>query len=452
MNLRDGMKRIRQTTGRFLKELTMWLVWTVIGASLIFVVLLVGWVIFGALVASILFFLGLMVLVVGLFLFAYFYLANRNYWFTFAKEGKANIVVKGDAFSKALIQWGGFTLDDDQNVVPENQWALDGKTKVNGGAVAENTPGAKKYKETWHPFGGFRYYGFWPIKDILVHTLRWHDIQRTEKGMEPQFHEKKDMDYVLLQPDIYWTKETDVETGYVREGQMERIAVTVEWLVTMRVVNPKKALFRAPVGYIENSLLKLSPLLRAIVTAKDLDSLFLLKGRGEDIWKDLETRNEIQLINDLENDWGLKVEENGIQIWKITPPPEIQRAAARQREQEFESKGRAAKTAGMVIDMFCAQLGAKKGEVQSEFKRNPEAFIRRHETVWEKCWDIAQRQMGIEANAYQDLRTSNALTDIAVILSGGIPRSQKNRPKRDEGGKGEKKEKKGKEEEESEED
>lgn len=393
--------------------------------------------------------LGLIVLAIGLFLFAYWHLAKVNKWFTFAKEGKAKIVVKGDAFSEALIQWKGFSLDDDQNVVPENQWVLNGKTEVNGAAVTENTPGAKKYREHWHPFGGFRYYGFYPIKDILLYDLRWHDVQKTEKGEGPVFHDEKDLDYVLLQPDVYWRGEVDVETGYLRRktgkdaqtaqtqeesGEMERIAVSVDWLITLRVVNPRKALFRAPIGYIENFLLKLSPLLRAFVTARDLDALLLLKGKGKDIWDSLKETQELELIEQLRDEWGIQVDENGIQIWRITPPPDIQKAAAEQRKQEMESKGRAAKTAGMVIDMFCAITGLQKNALQRDYNQNPQAFIGKHNEAWEKSWDIVQRQMGIEANAYQDLRTSNIFADIATILAGGIPGGKR--------GKGEKKEEK----------
>lgn len=439
MNIRNMLKQ-------FLKRLTISVTWILGGALFGFGPLFVGWLIFGSVVGAVSFLLGLIILAIGLFLFAYWYLAKPyvNKWFTFAKEGTSKIIVKGDAFWKALIQWDGFTLDEEENVIPEGVPVKDGKV------VPEGTEGAKKYYEPWHPLGGFRYYGLYPIMDILLYNLRWHDIQKTLKGEEPVFHDEKDLDYVLLQPDVYWRGEVDVETGYLRRKlekdaqaaqmqeeteEMERIAVTVEWLITLRVVNPRKALFRAPIGYIENFLLKLSPLLRAFVTARDLDTLLLLKGKGKDIWDSLKETEELQLIEQLRNEWGIQVDENGIQIWRITPPPDIQRAAAEQRKQEMASKGRAAKTAGMVIDMFCAITGLKKNALQREYNQNPQAFIEKHNEAWKKSWDIVQRQMGIEANAYQDLRTSNVFADIATILAGGIPgakRKEKKEEKEDE--------------------
>ena len=39
------------------------------------------------------------------FLMIWFWLAPRNHFFTFVQESTAKIVVRGDAFSKALIQW-----------------------------------------------------------------------------------------------------------------------------------------------------------------------------------------------------------------------------------------------------------------------------------------------------------------------------------------------------------
>lgn len=399
----------RNVLKQFLKRLTISVIWMLAGTLFVLSILFAGWLIFGSVVGAVLFPLGLIILAIGLFFFAYFYLAKKNYWFTFVREGTAKIVVKGDAFSKALIQWTGFSLDDEQNVVPENEWFLNGKV------IAEGTPGAKRYKEPWRPFGGFRYYGFWPIKDILVHTLRWHDIQKTEKGEAPQFHEK-DLDYILLQPDVYWTKMSKVETGYLREEsggeRMERVPVDVEFLIRMRVVNPFKAIYKAPIGYVENALFVLSPLLRAIITSRDYDSLLRLKGRGKEIWEGL--GEEMVLIQKLRDEWGIGVDEEGIQSRDVIPPAEIQKAGQRERQMELEARGIAASSAGAVIAMMASARGKKTGEIRAEIDSDPE--MKKEFLSFSK--DYIFRKLGIDGGARVDIGVEGAEGIERAVLNG----------------------------------
>lgn len=126
---------------------------------------------------------------IGLFAWVYFGLAEDNLFFTFVKEGTAKVVVKGDQVIKILIQWKGYTLDEQWNVVKEGIPMKDGKK------VPLGTPGAKIYKEKCHPLGGFRYYGFWPIKDIYIYGFTWTGIKEDGKIIH---HEKEVLDYILL--------------------------------------------------------------------------------------------------------------------------------------------------------------------------------------------------------------------------------------------------------------
>jgi hypothetical protein len=185
---------------------------------------------------------------------------------------------------------------------------------------------------SWHPLGGLRFYGLWPILDVGIYHLRWWDLQLAEGGrQESVFHEEV-IDYVLLKPDVYWVK---VEAAETRPP--ERIPLNVEFLVTMRVENPYKAIFVAPINWVENTTTRLSALFRSLVASSSLDELLELKGDPQGIWKRL--GKEPLLQKTLRREWGILVEKGGIEIRDIGIPPEYQEAAAAQRAEAMKAEG-----------------------------------------------------------------------------------------------------------------
>lgn len=262
--------------------------------------------------------------VVGLaaFLLAWFKLAPRNLFFTFVSEGTAKIIVKGDQFSKCLIQWEGHTLDRETWRVVED-------------------------KESWHPFGGLRFYGIWPIWDVFIYLLRWNDVHRAEERNgrieEVRFH-AKNLDYVLLRPDVYWTKlmgaETTPGTAATPEAG-ERIPLDVEFNITMQVINPYKVMFVAPPNWVENVLVRLDAVLRGFVATYTLDELLAMRGgNGEQaetvIWNELGAHPFIQ---ETLGEWGISIPPNGIQIKNIGIPEDIQKAAQSRRTEQLRAEG-----------------------------------------------------------------------------------------------------------------
>lgn len=309
----------------------------------------------------------------------WFVLAPKNYFFTFAKESTAKIVVKGDKFDKCIIQWEGYTLDHGWNVI--------------------------EGEEPWHPFGGFRFYGLWPIWDIFIYRLRWHDVQRTgDTAFEkPEFHDEI-IDYVLLRPDVYWVKIFKAETGGA--GVRERIPVDVEFLTTMRVVNPYKATFVAPIGWVENVMLRLIPVYRGLVADKSVDELLAFKGHGEEFWRYLKEKEAFTgLIKGVfEDQWGVRIEENGVQIKNIDLPDEYQDAAAEQKKQELKAAGRAAEAVGSVIAMLAHARGKSVEKIRAEIDGSPEM----RQEFMNLAKDLVVRKLGIEGKSYLDIRVEGA--------------------------------------------
>lgn len=252
------------------------------------------------------------------FVIAWFVLAERNLYFTFVKEGTAKVVVKGDQVIKILIQWKGYTLDEDWNVVKEGVWIKDGKE------VPPGTAGAKIYKEKWHPLGGFRYYGFWPIKDIYIYEFK---IPKGEsKEGEIILAEKKYLDYILLKEKVYLSEIKDAE-------DINKLPLKIEFLYTIRVVNPYKALFRIE-DWLVAVILRCNAQARDIITRKSYEEwISEPQSMAEELKKRLE---ELKILKEFEQEYGILLKK--VEVKSINPPPGYREATLKKYLAEREKE------------------------------------------------------------------------------------------------------------------
>lgn len=246
-------------------------------------------------------------------------LAPTNRFFTFVKEATAKAVMKAHEFQRALIQWRGYTLRDDN-------WEV----------VSEGTMVAgKTYKEPWHPFGGLRFYGFWPLKDVYIYDLRWTGV--TEAG-EIQRHPKETLDYILLKDDIYWCELLSVEDS-------DLLPLHIELLLTIRIINPYKALFKIE-NWLEAVINRIKPSVRDYVAQDRYKNLVAKK---EAMGGEIQGRLK-DLIEEFKDLYG--VELGKIEVKEIEPP-EAQRketlkkwSAEREKERiEIEAAAEAQRIA-----------------------------------------------------------------------------------------------------------
>lgn len=241
--------------------------------------------------------LGAMLCFLLVFLAIYYWLAPSNRWFTFVKEGTAKIVVRGDKFEKALIQWERHTLDKRWNVV--------------------------RGKEPWHPFGGLRYYGFWPVKDIYLYDFEWTGVK--ESG-EVDHHPKERLDYILLKEDIYYFKIEKAE-------DKELLPMELEIVMTVRVINPYKALFVVQ-NWLEAIINRSRPAVRDAVTKRRYDELIKDKEAvGREIYKILKKR---KLLEEFQNRYGVEVRR--IEVKEINPGKEYREATLKKYLAEREKE------------------------------------------------------------------------------------------------------------------
>ena len=227
---------------------------------------------------------GILTLVVSFFLVAYFWWAPNNLCFTFVQEGTAKAVVFGGQFKCILLQWKGHTLDENWKVVREGS----------------------RHKESWHPLGGFRFYGIWPFWDIHIYQFSWTAV--LESG-ETKRHDKEWLDYVLLMDDVYWFKVDKAEDA-------DLLPLNVECLVTARIVNPYMALF-AVQDWLEAFINRIRPSVRNQMTSKPYKDLTVQTGAiGQDIFMGSEV-----LRKEFNKRYGIEL--RAVQVKEIDPPEDL---------------------------------------------------------------------------------------------------------------------------------
>jgi regulator of protease activity HflC (stomatin/prohibitin superfamily) len=293
--------------------------------------------------------------------------------FTIVGEGTAKAVVRLGGFKKVVMAWRDYELDKEWNVRP----------------VAE-------IGKRFHLPGGLRFIGFWPIDSVYKYKFRWQGIEIVQGREKIEFREKI-LDYILVKPDVYWTKIEAAETA-----PPERIPLDIEFLITARVSNPYKALFIAPPNWLENVLSRLNGLFRDWVATKTLDDILAIRKEPKKIWEELGKSDLIQKT--FKEEWGILIEENGIQIRDVKLPPAYAEAAARERQMELEAKGIAAETVGAVIEMMARARGKEPKEITEEIDKDPKM----REEFLKLAQDLIVRKMGIEGGAYVDIRVIGA--------------------------------------------
>ena len=100
-------------------------------------------------------------------------------------------------------------------------------------------------------------------------------------------------------------------------------------------------------------------------------------------------------------------------ITEIRLPAELEKILIRPDQARLEAdaakevaRRRAIETVRAVVEMICQETGMKIEDVEKELKERPEEFIRQHQDIWQKNWDILHRRMGIDGGAYLDIRAT----------------------------------------------
>ena len=197
---------------------------------------------------------GVIYALVMIFPVIFWGLAEDNICFTFISEGTAKIVTRSGAFRKVLLQWEGRELDGNGYVGLIE--------KPEEGALLQKKKSFSQWLERL--FGGLRFYGLWPLADMLVYEMQWWGVDG--KG-EIDFHEKELLDFVLVRPDLYWGEVTEAEDKNL-------LPLRVEFVITLQIVCPRKALLDIQ-NYLEAVIERLKPAIRDKVTSSSYQELIV---------------------------------------------------------------------------------------------------------------------------------------------------------------------------------
>lgn len=324
--------------------------------------------------------LPFLILVMGIIIFCamiWFILAPNNIVWNFTSEATAKVVVRGDSPQRIFIQWRGYTLDEDWNVVKENE----------------------NHKEPWH-FGGLRFNGVPLLDEVYEYSARWKSIrlQPEEKGKQGEmvkYHEEI-LDFVALRFEVYYIKIYGAETM-----PPERLSLDVEFITTLQVFNPYKVLFVAPYNWLENVMTRLSALYTNWVGTKTLDEILEVKEDEAKLWEEI---GGDELINKTLIDWGIRVADHGVQVRRVDMPSDYQTAIAEEKKQKLKAAGRSAETIGTVLATIAYARGKTIEDIQKEIDGNPE----KQKEFLEMAVDLITRKIAIEGGSYLDIRTEGA--------------------------------------------
>jgi hypothetical protein len=378
------------------------ILWIVLFLIVVVAGIFYGWQ--GIITVGLVYLFGFIIIWVGL--------ARRNICFTFVEEGTAKVIMKAGAFYAIILQWEEHWMDKKYNVWRKTGDEESIKQEFDLEEFTEEEKEKIEYKPPWFMrriFGGLWFYGIWPFFKVYKYQLRWADLHRERDVEKPKYHDEI-KDNVFLRPAVYWTEVKEAETV-----PPERIPVTLNVLITMKVLNPYKFLFIAPSTPIEEVLARIDALIRERVAHLTVDDV--LRMRAETLWegwaeKDIDPFKEEKLVTETLVAWGFKIAEKGVDIKRVILPEEYQEALAIERRRELESLGRAQEIMGTIISSVATATGKTREEIQREFEEEPKEFYQEHKELI----DNIMTKIAIEKGLYYRIESLGAEDSLGSFL------------------------------------
>ncbi|MCX6764926.1 MAG: hypothetical protein NT148_00050 [Candidatus Nealsonbacteria bacterium] len=119
------------------------------------------------------------------------------------------------------------------------------------------------------------------------------------------------------------------------------------------------------------------------------------------------------MLQEFENNWGVKIEENGIDLRDVVLPDDYQKAAGAGKRLELEADGVASQTVGMIVASMAKSRGKTMAEIQAIINQDPQL----QKQFMDTAKDLLERKMAIEKGALVDVRVGGAEGLEKMILS-----------------------------------
>ena len=279
----------------------------------------------------------LTIIVVGIFGFigVIYLLAKLNIFFTLVKEGTAKAIMRFNKFSRIVVSYKNHEVNDDWDVVEEKPNSMSKLLKL---------------------FGGLRFVGLPIINTVYRYKFKWTSYEQLDESgkttTKPKTKEEF-LDFILVQDDVYFTFLDAAET----KGM---VPVDVSLLLTLRIKNPYKALFKIQ-HWLEATLNLIKPAFRSFVADKKFEDLVAQK---EAIKREVGSFiSETRIDEEILRNYGVEIV--AVEMVEVGPAGErgsiYVGAATKLWEAEKESE-RIMKLADAEIERVNRVYGAVKGQ------------------------------------------------------------------------------------------
>lgn len=236
----------------------------------------------------------------------YFDLAPRDLFFTFVPEGTAKVVTFGRAYRKTLIQYVGYRVDDH-------------------GAVVRG--------EERHCLGGLRGPFLWPFFRIFAYRFSWTTMNQDG---DIEVHPETLLDYIYVRAGIYYLKISGGE-------DINGFPIDLEISLTLRIVNPRKALLRI-VNWLQATTISVRSAGRNVLTSNSYfkwisdkdDVAKIIFGRLKEGLGGTHNEKEPSDLAELEREYGVKILQ--LKILSVEPPEKAREATLKKWYAEREAE------------------------------------------------------------------------------------------------------------------
>lgn len=284
-------------------------------------------------------------IVAGLIILAPFALVLLVFVFTTVEEGSAEAVKFLGKFSRLLMTYEGFGFDQDWEIHPitdngKEVDTLDVDIYPTGKKIVHIRPQILSKL-----FGGLRLVGVRFLHTIHWYNFRWSVLWQEVKGevtagkargeaiAEKIVYREERINWILLKDAFYVTEVIEAE-------EAELVPINVRALITIRVINPYKALFRVH-NWLEAVLDILKPAIRKYVSTKKYQEL---TRKDEYLERELDTYFE-DVSKYIQRRYGVIVKKVG--FISVNPGGELGKTYVQASTRKYEAEREAERIATM---------------------------------------------------------------------------------------------------------
>ncbi|MFA5009299.1 MAG: SPFH domain-containing protein [Candidatus Paceibacterota bacterium] len=340
---------------------------------------------------------AILIVVFFVFLVLYFIWAKHDILTCNVNEGYCKVIVVGDKFKRIVFNHKGKAMNKD--------WEI----------VEENSPNAY-YKDK----STLGMHTIWPLffGKVYTHILAWRKYDFLKKA---PIDRRELLTQTSLMDYPYYIETLQAE-------DKDRAPLDLFTVVTMRIVNPYKALFKITTEWIEVATpkiqgtyvayIKLHSFQEMLENVKSLgDSIFEEMKQSGGIFEELRDIYGVEIISiDVieiiggDKDMQAAIKANAVAKLRKDATITDAEAAAKKKviDSEAEMQARANKTAGLFMTLISGRTGLSEDKIKECMTEHPQEFQKTYGPEIEACNKLVEQMVSAEANGLVQILTSGS--------------------------------------------